>query len=354
MKTAKKYSAILVVIVIVALTIVKLFSNKNQLDGDLKALQEYSSVIPVEIVSPKIMQAKQTLEENGILSAGSEVSILSETSGRVLSVTGNVGEHVSVGQTLVSVEKEVLESQYKLAKQTLDAAEKDLNRFNNLIGGEAITQQQLEASKLNYQSALANFANVKKQFENTLIQSPVNGIISKRSVEKGMSLTPSVPVFSILEQNQMIFKVKVAEGNVLQLNKGQKASVLFDGVPGNVFTGNIRSIGVTTDLSGRYEVEVSLAGQESVLRAGMSGKAVFENDLKNSGFVIPRKCIVGSIKDASVFILNADSVSAKKVEAIALNETDVLITQGLSTNDKVVLSGQINLQNGTKVKVINL
>jgi hypothetical protein len=75
--------------------------------------------------------------------------------------------------------------------------------------------------------------------------------------------------------------------------------------------------------------------------------------MKNSGLVIPRKCIVGSIKDATVFILTADSVASKTVEAIAMNETEVLITGGLSGNDKVVLSGQINLQNGSKVKVIN-
>jgi RND family efflux transporter MFP subunit len=352
MKT-KKYAALIIAIVIVALVIIKLFSNKSQLDNELKAMQEYSSIIPVEIITPKTLQAKQTLEENGMLRSGSEVSILSETSGKVMSVAGNVGEHVSAGQNLVVVEKDVLESQYKLAKINLETAEKDLTRFNNLIDGEAITQQQLDGAKLNYQNALTNFTTIKKQLENTVIQSPVNGVISKRSVEKGTYLTPSVLVFSILEQNQMIFVVKVAETNVFQLNKGQKAEITMDALPGKNFTGNIRSISVTADLSGRYEVEISMADQESLLRAGMGGKATFENDMKNSGLVIPRKCIVGSIKDAAVFILTEDSVISKTVEAITINETEVLITGGLSAKDKVVLSGQINLQNGSKVKVIN-
>ncbi|MBN1789620.1 MAG: efflux RND transporter periplasmic adaptor subunit [Bacteroidales bacterium] len=354
MKTAKKYTTIIIAITIVAFIIIKLFSNKKQLDNELKAMQEYSPVIPVEIITPKAMQAKQTLEENGILRSGAEVSILSETSGKVISVAGNVGEYIKAGQTLVVVEKEVLESQYKLAKTNLETAEKDLNRFNNLIGGEAITQQQLDAAKLNYQNALTNFTAVKKQLENTAIQSPVNGVISKRSIEKGTYLMPSVQVFSILSENQMIFVVKVAETNVFHLNKGQKAKITLDALPDRTFDGNIRSIGITADLSGRYEVEISMADQKSLLRTGMSGIAFFQNDIKTTGLVIPRKCIIGSIKDAAVFILSGDSVTSKAVEANAINETEVLITGGLSGNDSVVLSGQLNLQNGSKVKVINL
>jgi RND family efflux transporter MFP subunit len=353
MKSSKKYTAIIIAIVIVTLIVVKLFSNKKQSDSELKAMQEYSSVVPVEIITPMTLQSKQTLEENGMLRSGSEVTILSETSGKVISVAGNVGDYVSAGQSLVTVEKEVLESQFKLAKANLENADKDLKRFNNLAGGEAITQQQLDASKLNYQNALTNFTSLKKQLENTVIQSPVSGIISKRSVEKGAFLTPSIQVFTIQEQNQMIFAVRIAESDLFKLNKGQKAEILVDALSQKIFTGSVKSIGVVPDLSGRYEIEISLTNTGNELRAGMSGKAVLKSEMKSSGLVIPRKCVVGSIKDASVFILTGDSVQSKNIEALSIDETKVLVIDGLSINEKVVLSGQINLQNGSKVKVIN-
>lgn len=353
MKSVKKYSVIIIVIVLVAFTMVKLFGNKAKMDNELKAMQEYSSIVPVEIISPQELRGSQTIEENGTLRSSAVVSILSETAGKVLTVNGNVGERVAAGQTLVVVQKEVLESQFKLAKTSLENAEKDLARFNNLAGGEAVTQQQVEASKLNYQNALTNFTSLKKQLENTVIQSPVNGVISKRSVEKGNYITPSVEVFSILEQNQMVFVVKVSENDVFQLSKGQTASITLDALSEKTFTGNIRSIGVVADLSGRYEVEISLVNKDMFLRAGMSGKASFENNMKNAGIIIPRKCIVGSINDAKIFVLTGDSVISKMVKAMAINETETLITEGLLANEKVVLSGQINLQDGSKVKVIN-
>lgn len=353
MKSVRKYSAIIITIVIAALVIFKLFANKKHIEGDLKAMQEYSSVIPVEIVLPQSSAAKQTLEENGTLRSGAEVSILSETSGKVTAVNGNIGESIRAGHVLATVEKTVLESQFKLAKVSLENAERDLKRYSNMVEGEAVTQQQLDASKLNYQSALANYTNLQNQLENTVIKSPVNGYISKRSIEKGTFISPATELFTILERDQMIFVVKISDNNIYQLSKGQAVSITLDAIPGETFKGSVRSIGISPDLSGRYEIEVSIREQKSLLRPGMSGKAIFENNMKEAGMIIPRKCIVGSVKDASLFIVKGDSVVSKKVNAVAVNESQVLITGGISPNEKVVLSGQINLQNGSKVNIIN-
>lgn len=353
MKTGKKYTTMIIAIAIVALIIIKLFSNKSKLDSELRAMLEYNYIIPVEIVSPQTLQAKQILEENGILRAGAEITILSEISGKAMTVSGNVGEYVSAGQPLLVVEKDVLESQYRLAEINYENAGKDLLRFSNLAGGDAITQQQMEGAKLRYQNALASYTAIKKQIENTVIRSPVNGVISKRSVEAGVFVIPSMPVFSIVQLNRMVFVVKVAGTDILHLNKELKPRITLDALPGKSFIGNIRSIGVTADLSGRYEVEIIIEGQDGLLRTGMDGKACFEIDFQDAGVVIPRKCVVGSVNNAAVFILRDDSVSLTSVNAMTINEAEILVTEGLSVNDKVVISGQINLQEGCKVKVIN-
>lgn len=353
MKTLKKALTAVVIVLAVAVTVIILFVNKKRLDEELKAMQQYSFVVPVEIATPKTQQALQTIVENGILRSGAEVSILSETSGKILSVNGNIGNKVHKGQALVTVEKEVTESQYQLAKINLELAEKDLARYDNLAGGEAITQQQLEAAKLKYQNALTQFTLAKKQLENTIIRAPVNGVISKRTVEEGSFLMPSVPVFTILEQNRMVFTVGVAEKDVLTLGAGQKALVSIDAFPGQDFTGSIRGISTVPDLSGRYQVEVELTNPGGKLMAGMNGKVTFTDEISDSGLVIPRKCITGSLRDGKVFIVSGDTVVSKQVRALALNETEVLVTEGITGTDRIVLSGQMNLQDGSKVRIIN-
>jgi RND family efflux transporter MFP subunit len=349
----KKYAVILGLIAIVFLMVVTLLGNKRKLDQELKTMQQYTSIVPVQVVSPRIVQAKKTVEESGVLRASAEISVLSETTGKVLSVNADVGEHVSAGQILASVEKDVIESQYTLVKTTLENAKKDLERYSKLATGEAVTQQQLEASTAAYQNANANFTVLKKQLENTEIRSPVFGTIARRSIEKGTSLTPSMALFSILEQDQMVFTAKMTETDLTGIKRGQHVVTRFDALPQTDFTGTVISIGVSPDLSGRYDVEMNIDNHRQQLRAGMSGTALFEIALRDSALVVPRKCIIGSIKEATVFIQKGDSVMLQGVTVEPLNESEVMVSSGLTVQEKIVTSGQINLRQGSKIKVIN-
>jgi len=54
-----------------------------------------------------------------------------------------------------------------------------------------------------------------------------------------------------------------------------------------------------------------------------------------------------------VFLLSADSVMKKPVSATNLNENQVLVHSGINPGDKIVLSGQINLETGSKVNVLD-
>jgi RND family efflux transporter MFP subunit len=353
MKTIKKYTTVLICIAIAGLLVYRLFSSKQQLDAELKAMSEYRSVIPVEVIVPEIRESVQTIRENGVVRSDGKIKILSETSGRVTYVSGKPGERVTAGQTLLRVERGVVESQFELAKLNLGNAEKDLDRYKNLAGGEAITKQQLESSELNYRNALANFTALKKQLENTEIKSPVNGIIAKRFVEAGDNLSSSAEVFSILEKNKMVFVVRIAETDIEQIREGQNATVSLDVIPDKTFPGEVKSIGVVPDMSGRYEVEIRIREHDDRLREGLDGNARFESRTARAGMIIPRKCIEGSINDAGIYLLQGDTVVFRKVKAISFNDTEALVTEGLLPDEKVVLSGHINLQNGSRVRVLN-
>lgn len=353
MKSIKKYLTPAIILAVIALIIAMLFSNKKELDNELKALQEYATVIPVQVVLPKTQRAVQTIEENGILRSGAKVAVLSQTSGKALVVNGQVGERVKAGQSLVVVEKDVLQSQLELAKVAMENARKDLERTSALAEGDAVTPQQLEAAQLAYQNALNNFNSLKDQLDKSVIKAPVSGVVAERLVERGNIINSSQQVYTILELDRMIFTIRVSEDNLFILKNGQSATVTIDALQGKSFAGAIHSVAIASDLSGRYEVDIRIDNSDRLLRAGLAGQARIELSLADSGLVIPRKCIEGSINKAQVYILQGDSVVSKKVEAISVNASEVLVTEGLSAHDSVILSGQINLEHGSKVKAIN-
>ena len=87
----------------------------------------------------------------------------------------------------------------------------------------------------------------------------------------------------------------------------------------------------------------------------MFGTVLLEAQVKDDGekLFIPRKAIVGSIKDAQVFVLNADNtVSLKTIEVQNVSGDEVIVLKGINAGDRIVMTGQINLQDGKKVRVI--
>ena len=353
MKRFKKYIATAIISAVLVFAVIQLIRSKKESEIEMSALQQYSPVVPVEVVTPENVEIRHHITENGVLSSGAEITILSETSGKVLSAKGNIGEKVHVGQILVMVENELAESQYQLAISNLVHVEKDLARYQNLAEGEAVTQQQLETMRLKHREAQTQFIASKKQLESTTITSPVNGVIANRMVEKGTYLLPSVPLYTIVEQDRMIYTLHMAEEDLLEIGRDQEAEITIDSFPGETFMGPIIGISTVPDLSGRYKVEIELYNRGGMLRAGMSGSVLFTSKRGDEKLVIPRRCVVGSAREGKVFIISGDSVLSRMVNGRTLNETQFLIMDGVGVHDTIVLSGQLNLDEGSKVRIIN-
>lgn len=349
----KKLLVILVSVLIVMLMVVKLISNKQKIDKNLKLMQQYTSVVPVQVTNPFVEDVTARVTSTGVLKAGAEVSIISETSGSVLSVMVKVGDVVRAGQLLAKVDKELLESQIPLAKLTLENTEKDLKRYTALVETDAVTQQQLESAKSAYQSAQANYASLSDQLTKKEIRAPVSGIVSSRLIEKGTSIIPSMDLFTIVEKDRMKFTVSLTETEIAAVNTGNRVGLRFDALPGKDFEGKVLTTGVLPDQGGRYCVDVDVENRSYEFRAGMSGEATFTLNLQNEAMLLHRKCIIGSIKDAKVFVIERDSVIERPVTVQALNDSSVIVLKGLLINEEVVYSGQMNLRNGTKVRILN-
>ena len=89
------------------------------------------------------------------------------------------------------------------------------------------------------------------------------------------------------------------------------------------------------------------------LKAGMFGTAFFEGVNGHNALVIPRNALTGSIKEPKVFVVRGDTAYLK---AISLGEVDdnlVEVILGLSPGEQVVVSGQINLEDGSAVTRVN-
>ncbi len=106
------------------------------------------------------------------------------------------------------------------------------------------------------------------------------------------------------------------------------------------------------DASLNFPVEIEVENNaKSAIKAGMYGTANFITK-KQKMLVVPRKAYIGSVNENEVFVYQNGVVKLKKVTSGKIIGDKVQILNGLNEGEQVVITGQINLKDGTKVEIL--
>jgi RND family efflux transporter MFP subunit len=343
---------VVITILLIAAT-VRLISNKRYFSEQLKMVSEVNKIVPVITDTVKERVISYEFVESGTFQPFREISVISETQGRVMQIGAETGDYVKAGQILGFTDNNALKSQFELAEYSLLKAEKDLTRFEELSKGDAVTVQQSESARQNYLHSRSAFVNAETQYLNSFFTAPFNGFVSKRHIEKGSFLFPGTLLFDIVETDKVKLIVKLTGEQVSQIFKGMNVKVTAGPFRGVDYNGKVSAIETRADFSKRYATEIEvLNNPASTIRPGMFGTGTFTLESDRKQLVIPRRAITGSIQAPEVFVVSSDSVILRSIEAVPINDKLVTIKTGLMEGDVIVVSGQINLVNGSKISII--
>lgn len=200
------------------------------------------------------------------------------------------------------------------------------------------------------QNAQARIVNVKDQLNNSIITAPVSGVISEVFIENGGLVTQGGKIADIIDESDMSLLVNVTEAEVIRLKKGQKAIVSADVLPDQKIEGEIVLISSVGDKALSYEIEISIGNQYgNKVKSGMYGSATFSKEEQTNRLLIDRKTLTGSIKNPTVFVIKDHKAYKKSLTIGEVTSDYIEVLKGLNLNDRVVLSGQINLKDSTEV-----
>ncbi|MHC1708651.1 MAG: efflux RND transporter periplasmic adaptor subunit [Bacteroidales bacterium] len=351
MKRIIRISVILAILV--GACAAKLIYNKSRIDANARP-DTTTIAIPVSIEIASMKPMDNAFSLTGIFNANKELTLLAEGQGRVLRVFIDAGDAVKEGQVIAELDDILIKSQLTLAEANLDKASKDLKKFESMAKSEAVTAQQLQEIRLVYLNAEANAAAARKQMENTRVTAPFSGTVTKRYIEKGSLIMPGTPVVDLVDISVLKFTAGLNEKEVVSVKKGDVIRIQSELYPGVEFSGKIKSIGVKSDEAKRYPVEIEIRNQqENPLRAGMFAVAIFSDGKGSYVLSLSRKCIVGSIKDPHVYVVENNTAVMRKLMTGKITDSQVEVISGLKPGERVVFSGQINLEDGRKVSIVN-
>ncbi len=349
MKNKIKYTAI-VVIAFAAITAI-LLHNRSQIKAEENV--ERINAYPVNVDTVTFKRLTDRLNLVGTIEAKNDVPIVSEAQGKVTNVYAQVGDYKTAGSTLFQLEDDLELAAFKTAQVNYQKAQKDFERYEALYKEKSVTDSQFENAKLAQQSAEAQYISAKKAYEDTKITTPISGIVTSRKVDLGDYVQNHSVVAEVVDIANLKAILNVAEMDVFNLKVGDKVQITTDVYPGVTFEGRIKTISDKGDAAHTYPVEVDLANsREHPLKAGMFAHVIFNPQSRTKSLVIPRYALLGSIKDAQVYVIDNGVAKLRNLVVGNSSNNNIEVLSGLHEGDVVVVNGQNNLKENYKVKII--
>jgi HlyD family secretion protein len=405
--------------------------------------QEQDLGVHVEVIKPQPGGMDRTTTQPGSVQAFESVPLYAAVSGYLKTLNVDIGSKVRKGDPLTVIEvpellkqlqrnlagvdqasakvaqmkaeKTVAESQLdaakakvkqalaaaKAAKSLVDYRKKKLDRYQYLVGRQALEEKLFDEELDHYQATVeshiaaeemvtASQANVLAQgarivqagadieaaqaevkvaqaeaekteemLKYATISAPFDGVISKRTVVAGDFIRAATsgpatpPLLTVDRIDKFRVVVEIPDKDVPYADVGDEATVEIDSLPGQIFKAAIARVADAEDPQTRtMRVEIDLPNTSGKLRNGMYGRVTITLEKAVNVFALPPSCVINRTDKGKgqVYVVRNNRAQATSVTIVGENEVYIGV-RGLNVNDEVVVNPQPGLVNGTLVTV---
>jgi RND family efflux transporter MFP subunit len=320
-------------------------SNTKKAEAQPQAVVEAAPTVAVVQVSKR--EVPQIATYTSTVQPYVKNNIVPQAGGRITKINVEIGDFVKEGQVLAEIDK----AQLQQAQLSLKNQEVELARLKSLYEAGGLSKSDLDAIELQYNVTKTQVDNL---LENTVLRSPINGVVTARNYDVGDMCSMSAPIFTVEQIVPVKLLVGISESDYSKVKKGDSVEIKADAVPDKTFYGKINRIYPTIDPATRtFTVEVVVQNNYRTLRPGMFVRATV-NFGTNNNVVIPDVAVVkqqGS-GERFVYVLNQDgTVTYQKVVLGVRMGAEYEVLEGLEDGATIVTGGQIRLKDGIKVTV---
>ena len=275
-------------------------------------------------------------------------NIAPQTGGRIDNIKVDVGDFVSKGQILAIMDAAQLDQ----TRMKLQNDSTELGRLNSLYRQGGVSKSDYDAAEMAYNVSKRAYDNL---LENTLLRSPLNGVVSARNYDKG-DMYSGQPIYVVEQITPVKLLVGISETDYTKVKKGDKVKITADALPGQEFTGTVNKIYPTIDpKTHTFTTEIIVPNGDKALRPGMFARVSVEFGVNHS-VVIPDVAVVKQQGSSVriVYVVQPDSTVKSTVVTLGRHfGTSYEILNGLNEGDQVAAKGSTSLRDADKVEVIS-
>jgi RND family efflux transporter MFP subunit len=357
----------------------------------------------VRVVQGRQQTLQRELQVVGNLLGNEEVIVSAQVDGPVKRVLHDLGDAVSQGAVLAEIDPTELNMQMqrahasyrealarlgvpegsekipaiedtpevRQARAQLDDADTKAKRMESLLQRGVVSQQTVDdahtAQKVadaHYQAAIQSVKNMaasaqqfraalswsRKKAQDTIVRSPLSGIIQEKMVSVGEYLKVNQAMFKIVSIQPLKLRAQVMEKDAQLVRAGMSVDLTVDAVPDRHFQGTIRRIAPAVEENTRtFTIEAAVPNPSAVLKPGFFARCTIPVG-NYQAVMAPQESIVNIAGLKKVYVIDGDVVQDRTVDVGRTANNWVEIKAGVKPREYVAVSNLQTLSSGLKVR----
>lgn len=327
----------------------------------------YGGALAVETEQVQRRTIREIREFSGTVRPEYQYTISAKVSGRLVGLSRREGDYVQANEIIGSIDD--VEYQLALLEAQADIAdaqsqqfviEQDYKRSQSLYDKEYITQSEFEVAqsasnsaqaKVKQTEAALRLAELKLEYTN--LRSHRAGYVAERFFDEGSQLTLNSPVISVVGIDKVLIKSALVENIYGRISIGQKANLVTDAYPGEIFSGAVSLIApVLNEESRMAEMEIEVKNEDHKLKPGMFCKIKLVLSESMDAQTLPNKAILSENGHKGIFIVDENIARYVEVETGISDEQRTEIIKP-EIDKPVITLGQYQVKDGSKVNPVS-
>jgi len=332
-----------------------------------EAVEAPEVVRPVRILTISTLQGGDTLSYPGEIRGMQNADLAFEVQGRLIELPAEAGIDVAENQLLAKLDPADYQSSLDAAQAQYVSAKETFERFSEVFERGAISEQDLDNRRRQFEVERAQLVSAKKALSDTELRAPFAGRIGRTYVENFNNVQAKQPILLLQDLTQFEAVMNLPEQDWLRAKHGltltqrderAKLEVSLSTFPDRSFPATLDEIAAAADPVTRTFEAVARFDPpgDVVILPGMSATVTVSvpSDIAGIGSAleIPANAIVGG-DDGSSYVWKVDAatmtVSLSPVTAGQLSGSEIDILEGLATGDRIAVSGVQHLADGMKI-----
>lgn len=313
--------------------------------GSKKEPDKKEKIFPVEVKNMDKERISLRLNAIGTVSSQTIVNVVSPEEGKVSEFLAAEGDKVDENQIVAKISSNKREALVSTTLGKLKFLQKEL--------GVCADENKREELKAKIEEIEQELDFALRQYQETIITSPVKGTVTKCLVDQGDIVSAKSKLMKIADMDNLIVLCNIPELDIVKIKHGQKVKISIDALGQEILNGKISKIYPAVEEATRsVPVEINIVDDNAALKVGMFARPSIIIEEKNT-FVLPRDAITEQLDGRKIVFKVENGIAQKTQVKTGIREKDrIEITSGVENGDLIVVNGQHSLKEGVKVKII--